>query len=70
MAPSVNPLLIQHHEFLRDSRYGFTNASFIFLPLAAPESTQTWRVAAGKGPHRINLIAWNIEAIVSSVFKK
>ncbi|CAB4720281.1 unannotated protein [freshwater metagenome] len=66
----VNPLLIKHHEFLRDSRYGFTNTSFVLLPLAAPESTQARRVTAGKGPHRIDLIAWNIKAIVSSIFKK
>ena len=66
----MNALLVEHNEFLRNLGDRFTNPGLAFLPFAATKATQAWRIPAGEGTNRINLIARNIEAIVAAVFQK
>ena len=70
MAGSGDPLLVEHHQLLRDLSHLRANPSPGLLPLRTPHTAEGWHLTNGVGSDGVDLVGWKVEPVVTPVLQK
>ncbi len=70
VARRVHPLLVEHHQLLRDLGHRRAHLGLRLLPLAAAHAAQRRGLAAGVVAHRVDLVGGHVEPVVAAVLEQ